>query len=80
MLDPAGGAKLARELIPAVLRGGGEFAIDGLRAVLDFLQIGQAHHSSTAPSMQVQDAPPIQISPLASRSTCTRPARPSALP
>lgn len=37
-------------------------------------------YSSTCPETQVTVPPPTQIVPSGSRSTCTRPARPSAVP
>lgn len=37
-------------------------------------------HSSTVPVMQVATSPPIQIVPESSRSTWTRPSRPSEIP
>ena len=43
------------------------------------IEPGLRHQSVTCPSMQVTEPPPIQMS-APERSTCTRPARPSAVP
>jgi hypothetical protein len=45
----------------------------------EVIEPGLRHQSVTCPSTQVTEPPPIQMS-APERSTCTRPARPSAVP
>ena len=83
VLEPALRAEALAQQAPAVLRRGLELLVDGACRGFDVGQRGQrccgARHSRASPRTQVTEWPPTQICG-PSCCTCTRPARPSAVP